>query len=210
MKDLGTDRCDNTDMKATGSTKSSVIAYSERSYDTSPSLSSNGKRCFEDTEHQKRPPLQITKQRQAVVLNAILDSPTTLLPMQGIGRPTMLSRIVPAKSCRRSSKSRRQHGGDSVCSDLADCQKENIDNNSVVMSNIVIDPSSPNSWSKGGLMYPPSPLPMSVTSLYRKDPPNSLSKNNTPSGGRNRLVSPNTASVASALSLLSRLPFHHR
>ena len=178
----------------------------------SPSLLSSIKRNLQDAEQQTKPPLRIKKQKLPEVNKRGFPSdcnPAILSGRRAV-RPNMLSRVITVKKCNRQTNLRLQ-SADRVRLETAVCHKENVENSPIVVDGAFIDPSSPDDAVKLIRIHQTSPLStLAHLNCHIDQRTCHTSIEDTPQFGKNRFVSPNTASVASALSLLSRLPFLHR
>ena len=202
-----------TDIMATHLTEGALTNLTVSQSVKSPLLLSSVKRNLQDIEHQTKPTLRIKKQRLPVVCKggSPSDSNPAIPSGRSVVRPTMLSRVITIKNYNRPTKLIKQ-SANRVCPEKAICCKENVENSPIAMASIVIDPSSPDDEVKQRIRnHETSPFSTSAHSTCHMDRRKCRTGiEDIPSSGKNRFVSPNTASVASALSLLSRLPFLHR
>ena len=199
------------DARATHLTESAVADLIVTRSLMSPSLLSSIKRNLQDVEQQTKPLLRIKKQKLPEVNKRGFSSdcnPAMLSGRRAV-RPNMLSRVLTVKNCNRQTNLRLQ-SADRVCPETAMCHKENVENIPIVVDSAFIDPSSPDDALKLIRSHQTSPLSTLAHSNCQMDQRTcDTSIEDIPQFGKNRFVSPNTASVASALSLLSRLPFLH-
>jgi hypothetical protein len=168
------------------------------------------------TDHLSRPPLPHYKRQCPEPSSAIFLHHNckflSHLGIDGIGlnyitRPTMLSRVVTVKKRGRDQDRYQQTCGSSSGSlELSKSCLIPLDHRDTIEEKKVgCDPAQSLDFGIGRTSAIPvkflSPVgaPMSVTSQ--------VGRHGLASTDLNRFVSPNTASVASALSLLSRLPY---
>ena len=185
-----------------------VVTYADIASCSTTFSASSSKRNQQDADLHQRPPFPHKKQCSNTIFDAggaLLEIRANTPTIRDIVQPTMLSRVGGPKNCKKSRKIVSKH--DRLKEEAVVTPDENTENGAVATGKLTSPDSLNERLQSSSSMFLLSPPPHPSHAISTRPSLGGCGRTGTSTDYFNRFVSPNTASVASALSLLGRLPY---